>query len=41
MPCPVMRGSLWLILEGAEEFEVVGGARDGEKAVVFWLFRRA
>ena len=36
MPCPVMRGSLWLILEGSGEFEVVGRARDGEEAVVVW-----
>ena len=41
MPCPVMRGGLRLMLEGSGEFEMVGGARDGEEAVVFWLFRRA
>ncbi len=39
MPCPVMRGSLWLILEGYGEFEVAGHARDGEAAVVVWAVR--
>ena len=33
MPCPVMRGGLWLIMEGSEEFEVVGRAGDGEEVV--------
>ncbi len=31
MPCPVMRGSLRLMLEGSGEFEVVGRTRDGER----------
>ena len=36
MPCPVMRGGLRFMLEGTEEFEVVGYARDGEEAVAVW-----
>ena len=39
MPCPVMRGSLWLRLEGSGEFELVGQAEDGAVAVVVWAVR--
>ena len=39
MPCPVMRGSLWLMREGSGEFEVVGRAGDGAKAVAVWAVR--
>ena len=39
IPCPAMRGSLRLMLEGFGEFEVVGRAKDGEEAVVIWAVR--
>ena len=39
MQCPVMRGGLWLIMDGSVEFEMAGHARDGEEAVVVWAVR--
>ena len=39
VPCPVMRGGLWLRLEGSGEFEAVGHTWDSEEAVVVWAVR--
>ena len=39
MPCLVMRGCLWLMLEGSGKFEVVEHARDGAETVAVWAVR--